>query len=466
MKKSKLNGIFQALDEAERRELNKFLRSPWFNHRADVLALYGFLLSMPDDLSKQKAWESTYPGQPFDDANMRHCMSFLFQLIERFLVEKTTPLSAVEQKIHLAKTYRERGMERHFKHAMQAARRMLDRLPENQQYYHSRHLFELEKYEYGKSFKRAADYDLHALGQAYDVQFMANKLKQSCLQLSHQAVIRVDYDAGLLPSVLAFLESSEYLDIPAIAIYFYTYRALTEGSEKDFQKLKKQLLSHQHQFPPAEMADVLLLAINFCIKKLNTGQEKYVREAFELYRMGLENGLLLQGHLSRFAYKNTVALGLRLGEFEWIEKFIPEYSPHLNLRYRKSYFTYNLARLAYFRKDFSQAMKLLVKVGSADLLLNIDARILLLKMYFELDEHDVLDAQLSSFRVFLNRKKVMGYHRDNYLTIIDLIKKLLYLNPNDRPAARQLLEEVNASNVTEKEWLAKQLIPLTGTAPG
>ena len=135
----------------------------------------------------------------------------------------------------------------------------------------------------------------------------------------------MDYDDGLLPAVLGFLKNSPYLDIPAIAIYYYCYNALTENNEEDFQKLKKQFLAHQHHFPKREMGDVLLLAINFCIKQLNTGKAKYDREAFELYRLGLENGLLLQQNsLSRFAYKNTVALGLRLGEFDWIEHFYPK----------------------------------------------------------------------------------------------------------------------------------------------
>ena len=102
-------------------------------------------------------------------------------------------------------------------------------------------------------------------------------------------------------------------------------------------------------------------------------------------------------------------------------------------------------------------MSLLVTVDSADLLLTIDAKVLLLKMYYELQELDALDALLSSFKTFLNRKKVMGYHRDNYLKTIELTRKMLYLNRNDRQALQLLKKEVKENNLTEKEWLLEQL---------
>ena len=102
-------------------------------------------------------------------------------------------------------------------------------------------------------------------------------------------------------------------------------------------------------------------------------------------------------------------------------------------------------------------MSLLVTVDSADLLLTIDAKVMLLKMYYELQELDALDALLASFKTFLYRKKVMGYHRDNYLKVIELTRKLLYLNRNDRQAVQVLREEVEKNKLTEKEWLLSQL---------
>jgi len=57
------------------------------------------------------------------------------------------------------------------------------------------------------------------------------------------------------------------------------------------------------------------------------------------------------------------------------------------------------------KKDYRRAMPLLAQAGESDLLLNLDSRVRLLKMYHETGEWDALDALLASFRVLLLRKK-------------------------------------------------------------
>ena len=66
----------------------------------------------------------------------------------------------------------------------------------------------------------------------------------------------------------------------------------------------------------------------------------------------------------------------------------------------------------------SMALKLLQKAEFGDLLLNLAARSLQLKIYYELQELDLLDSHLQAFRTFLRRKKELGYHRDNYLNTV------------------------------------------------
>ena len=464
MKKSKLYAIYRILSIQEKRDLDKIVASPYLNRREDVRDLYNFLRKtdqqMAINLDKKEVFKSIYPDATFDETRMRYCMSFLLKLIEDYLAQKAATHHKVQRQIHLAKAYRERNLEKHFSQALNTAKLELGKLPKDQAYHHFNYQLEMEQYAYNSNRKRSTENNLQDLSYHYDVQYLANKLKQSCLLLSHQAVYKVEYDEGLLSLVLDFLEDSTYLDIPAIGIYYYCYKALTAESEYHFQQLKAQILDHKNIFPPDELTDVLLLAINFCIRQLNTGSTQYIEEAFTLYNFGITNKLFLapkQLNPFRFIFKNTVALGLRLGKLEYIENFISEYHTYIPSRYRQSYHHYNLARLHYYKKDYQQAMPLLVTVDSRDLLLNIDAKILLLKMYYELKEFDALDALLASFKTFLNRKKVMSYHRDNYLKIIDFTRKLLYLKEYDMASKNELKQKIEASTVSEKEWLLNQM---------
>ena len=101
---------------------------------------------------------------------------------------------------------------------------------------------------------------------------------------------------------------------------------------------------------------------------------------------------------------------------------------------------------------------MLQKANYRDLLLNLAAKTLLLKIYYELDEFDLLNAHLDAMKNFIRRKAVIGYHRTNYLNIIRFTRRLTNSNLYDRERRKSLKEQIQAEDVlTEKEWLLEQL---------
>ena len=99
-------------------------------------------------------------------------------------------------------------------------------------------------------------------------------------------------------------------------MYFHCYGAnenlknnTITKSEKHFQELKKLIQQYWKIIPPNEIRDIYLYAINYCIKRLNSGERHFIREAFELFRSGLKNETLLEeGVLSSFSYKNLFCI--------------------------------------------------------------------------------------------------------------------------------------------------------------
>ena len=63
-------------------------------------------------------------------------------------------------------------------------------------------------------------HNLQKVSDTLDTAYLTLKLRQTCLSLSHQAVYKTDYQFGLLPALLAHIESQNLLDIPAIAVYY------------------------------------------------------------------------------------------------------------------------------------------------------------------------------------------------------------------------------------------------------
>lgn len=457
--------LFDSLSGVEKREASVFLNSPYFNRREDVLRLWEALLKdkgRRKGLEPEALFRTVYPGRPFDDAAWRHVLSFLQERLETFLAQRAVEQAPLLYDLHLAPVLREKGQEKALSHLFRRADVALQKLPRDHGWYALQYQLEWEKYAALESHSRTRDNNLAEVGRAFDVYLIAGKLRLSCLTESHRAVYNVDYDPGFLPALLAWLENSELLHTPIVALYYHCYRALTDGSETDFRAFRRQLEQQSDLLPAEERQNLLLLAVNYCIRRLNTGEKRYIREAFDLYRVGLDTGALLEnGFLSRFAYKNIVALGLRLEEFAWVEHFIHQYEPCLEEKYRSANRDYNLARLYFIRKDFRRAMPLLARVDESDLLLNLDSRVMLLKMYYESGEWDALDALLSSFRVLLLRKKkVIGYHQTHYLHLLRYVQKLVRLNLQDKSAVERFRQDIQGNAaVPEKEWLLEQLEP-------
>jgi len=460
-----LYALLLTLDNAELRRFGKFVRSPYFTHRTELAAMYACLahcryrqLDLPD---KNTLFQKTFPGQNYDDLLLRATMSDLRELLEEFLLQQRLRKQEIQARLALAAEFRDRNLDKFFLQSIRKVEQLLNDAPVA----NADHLalvleLQLEKAHFQTRTIRAGELPLQDISNSLDTLYLAQKLRHACTQLSHQAVYKTSYDFGLLHKVLDAVAEGPYLQVPAIALYYYCYRFLTEQySQAYFQQFRLALQQNGALFPDSELKNLYLLAINFCIRKLNTGDELFLREGWALYREGLERGFLLEhGRLSGFTFNNVAAFGIKMGAYEEVETFILKYAEHLEPVQREGFVAFNRARLEYARKHYEQALRLLQSADFKDLVNNLIAKTLLLKIYFELREFDLLDAHLENFRSFIRRREVSDYHRANYNNIIGMVRKLCALPPGNQPARQALQQEIkNTEILTEREWLLQQV---------
>lgn len=462
MQDSRLVQVFEALDKRDIRALDQFVRSPFFNQREPVMRLLTYLRDCKFELhiypEKPSAFKFCFPNNSYNDAMLRKCMSQLLKLIEQFLIWQQVSQNEVRLQTELAEAYRHLNLHKHFGQVIRSLKhKQEERAIKNAEYHQDNYRILLEEYEFTVKNERFGDLNLQEISDSIDIVYLASKLRQTCFALAHLTVYKASYDFSQLPNLLT--QAEQYLEIPAIALYYYCYRAIKEDRDIDFQEFKKLIFRHVNTFPIGEIRGLYLLALNFCIKRFNGGQKSYAVECFELYKEGLQQDLLFEeGKLSHFTYNNIVSIGLTIGKLDWTEHFIDTYKIRLDKKRQASNYSFNQARLLYEKKDYSAALLLLQKSEYKDLLLNLSAKTTMLKIYYEIEAFDVLYSHLDALKTFLKRKKVMGYHQINYLNIVRFAKLILELPPGDRSARLRLRNEIlNTSAVAEKQWLLKQL---------
>lgn len=465
IKNSKLVEVLSNLSRKEQNALRKFLQSPYFNQREDVVQFYEILVKNINNESelpeKGVVFGKIYPNEHFSDQNFRLLMSYLFKLIEHFLAIQEILEDETNLQLKKAASYRKHKMPAFVRRNLKKVVTDLEKSPlRNGQYFQYLQEVQMEQYQLLSTEAPTDDLNLQNIADTIDISYLTQKLKQTCTLLSHQSVYQSDYEVGFLSEILKYIETRNLLNIPAINIYYHCYFMLLQpDNENHFWTFKQLLFQHGSKFSTTEIRDLYTLTINICIRQVNAGKMSYFKEALDLYKEGLKQEYLLEnGVLSRWAYFNIAAAGLQTGEYDWVDFFIKKYKNALEKKYRESSFSFNLARLEYARKNYAAVMNLLQKSNYRDLLANLAAKTLLLKVYFETEEFDLLHSHLDAMKNYIRRKHVMGYHRKNYMNIVKFAQRLMILNPYDVEEKRQLKARIdNEEILTEREWFLEQI---------
>ncbi len=465
MKKSNLIHILRACSKKEIRELAKWLHSPVHNQREDVIKLHNFLMEddhlLKDDfLGKEYVYRWIFPEEPYNDGKMRQVIYFMRKSVDEFLVYNELMSDDIRAKIVLGKVYRKKKLYKVFERNTKVLEKIKENYPyRNADFLRNEYSWLSELYAYESERKvRSASFNLQEASDSLDVVYLADKLRQSCLMLAHETVTESEYEIGLLEEVLDYVEKSDLLKFPAIAIYYYGYKSITEPeNEVHFDNLKKEVLTSDSFFFKTEMRDIYLMTVNYCIGKMNKGDSKFIREAFELYKRGFETGIYIEnGIVSRWTFQNLVLIGLSLKEYSWIENFIHKYKDIVDKAYRESIVNFCYAKLYYTKGDFDRAKDHLLFVNYTDALINLRAKIILMKMYFEEKEIEPLESLLGSMGIYVQRKEVSAFHKVNSKNIIRLTKKLLRV-VSQKQRAKLKLEIETVNPLSEREWLLGQL---------
>ena len=394
-------------------------------------------------------------------SGLRHVTSYLMRVAENFLVAEELRGQPLEHHLQLQKAYQHRKLENLYLSNYKALLKKQEFRPLRDREFHE---IDVRMFlnHYNSTMDRTAQgyHTLALLSEAIDRLFIVHKLQQAGRLLNHKQLHERELPLGLMEEILRYITENDLEKVPAIGIHLNAYRVLADReAETAFHQLKQQIKEYTGMFRREEIRALLLIALNYGIIQINKGRKEYVREVFELYRGSLTDKILFDNHqLSPFAYKNIVASALKLGEFNWAEEFIEGYQQDLPELQRSDFYAYNRAKLAFARGDFREAAQILHKLYIKDLFTNLDARVTLLKAYYELGEFKQIEYQLNNLQQLVRRKEVQTYHRTNYSNFGKYLNRLMNLQPMDVEGKQKLVEEVQSAEIlTDRAWLLEKL---------
>ncbi len=471
MKGSKLFLLLSALGDRELKRFKEFVFADFVNKNKKVRQLCTILLKAlqgdPDKpLPKKKVYHQIFGGDEFNDLQLNNLIAQLLKIFHLFLGYSVYNESPLLRQNLIARSLIQREQYLHFDSVIRRYSQLIDQADyANYASFHSAYEYHevLDHYSLSGD-KRAINQSLQQKNDALDLYYFSNKLRIACDMYSRNNVINAGYEPTFIAEIMQRYEADKanYDQIPAIKLYLITMKMLTDEAEQDYFALKQYLEKHHPLFPPEELNTIYSYALNYCVRKINSGRSNFYAEIFSLYKALLAQQLLLNnGYLSQWDYTNIITAALRLQEFDWTDQFIQEYKKFLLPEEAFNVYTYNLTTLYFTKGDYDKALELLHEVEFTDPFYHAAAKIIQLKVYFEMGESEALFSLAEAFRQFLKRNKQLSAYQK--LSNLNFIKATLWCYKSKLNSEFQTIEKSEA--VHNAIWKKiQQLKPLANAA--
>jgi hypothetical protein len=424
-------------------------------------------------LDKQQIYSQLYPGQSYNEKRMNNLISDLNALLEHFLMFRQFQGEELLQKRLLIKALLERDGLPFIDRAIRKYEKRAKQKPDKsfEAYYEKMAFHDLVDQYAVVQGKRAFDQNLQQKNDALDLYYWCHKFSIACDMLSRNIVTQSGYQCHFWEDlVLHFQKNSLQLkEHPVLQIYFKTYQMLSEiGKTDHYFELKTLLKRHIPLFPTHEINNIYKYLLNYCVRKINSGEELFYREIHELYKILLKEAILFQnGYLTQWTYINIITAAIRLKEYEWTEGFIYEYRNALLPEERNNVFNYGLSALYFEKRDYLKALEYLNTVEFTDSSYHLRAKILQLKSYFELEEEEAMLSLIEAFQKYIKRSKsIPDYQKKANRNFLKFTKQLHKLRIQQSTAHRLVFERkrqavtetlANTEPIANKKWLKEKL---------
>lgn len=470
------NPLIHLLSTFSRKEMtrfNEFGHSPYHNKHDEVRALVGLFNDAYPDFStsvdRYQLFKQLYPGQDHDQSKLALIFTYTMRLADQFLIQEQLKGQEEELPIFLLRQLRQRKQFKYYERNIKKLDRTLQSLKlRDSDFYRLQYLkaSEADNY-YSQLNKREQDLNIQRKQDNLDNYYLSVKLRDACEMLLRARILKVEYSTGWLDTILKEVEQhlDFYTDVPSILVYYYIYQLILHEEDNRYREILPIVKKYAHQFKRTELQNIYNYLLNHCIRQVNKGSKYYLREAFELFKIQLDQKLLLdeEEYLAEHHYKNIVTIGLRLKEVRWIKNFIEQYKTKLPPATQGNAYQYNLAAYYYAVQNYDQVLELLLTVEYTDLWYNLDSKSLVLRTYYDLDEYEAFLSLQKSFKQLIRRNKLisdfqrLGYH--NLLRFMNKafkVKSEVGYRSDDKikESVKELIQEITATTpIHNKGWL-------------
>ncbi len=455
MHNTKLLTLLRTLKEEELKAFSKYLNALYGKHKAAMTLFQHLKKYQSTDYNHKrldKAYIQTKVLKTNNERRVSNEASQLYDWLNEFLVWRR--IKSEDYKIRyqqiLLEEYRERRIEKFVDRLLPSIEEQYAKSIKTTQDY----LNEIEMYHqayFGRFEERTVvdstifNKGLQALQQAYYIYI----LKYACEAKIRQGVVRENLKEITIPD--------EIEPFSLVAKMFQLLHQLYEGESLDsFKEVQIFYKKNYAELPIDEQRFTVVALINWGGKLMRKGRIDLASPLLDLYRFGLDIGILTKGvFLTSMMMNNIVSLAISIQKFDIAREIVNKYGDFLNPETGLE--TKRLARAQiYFAEGHIANAKQLFDYKYKYPLHDIKAKAFSICCMFESGEdYEIISNKCKAFSQYLGRKNTLnqGYAL-GFRNFLSILRKLIdKTEPKDKIEA----DLNNRNPIYLKSWLLVKL---------
>lgn len=471
MDKTHTTALLDLLEKPELTALGKFLNSPFFTAKKFLYSLFIELRDPEQRAAKppKGIFKKVFPKDKFDPESnkLNKALSDLNLCIQKFLIVQealSNPPLQMQAETEALFKRRDAGL---FQRKIAA---MLKKLPGNEAISETVEGWHLRFW----ALKRSASYPLadrlklpgdffDGLNDSLDLYYFISKLQLACNHAAYAQLLRLENKQTPFQQLL---DQTERLEIsgksPLLALYRALLHLCTEpdASFEGFFMLLKKLGPRLER---EELGSLVVLALNFCIRRYREGELR----AFDWYREVYDwpnTKKALTAVAMEEIFLNTGVMFAKSQDVAGFDTFLEQSKNSLPVARRRDAIALLLAYRHFYMSQFSEATRLLNREVDTRhprytlLYHSLKVRNTYEEWLLKQAELQDLKRALDNFEDFLQRKDLFAESlRQSYRALIWFIQKMLQNWNKHTPAKKELRKELEKRQPAAQDWLSVKI---------
>ncbi len=458
--------LYLSLNKEDISELKKYILSEIFVKNELIINLYKYLFSRKycnhNNCSSRKIFKHLFPKNDYNDLKMRHLYSEAKDVLEQFLAISNFRADTLATKKHYIQSLIRLKNHNVAQKEIFKFQNILEALPyRNASYYFENQYLIETKYILQNEIERNNTGDYYEILDNLSTQYAIQILKNTCIYLAQNQLKEHLRTLDPIKTILDTLVNDDIANLPVVKLYNSLYQLLITQQENYFFNTKEYLSHYKLLVSVQEYKEVLLMLLNFCIKKYNNNENNFGYPILELYDEGLINGVFLENNIiNKFTYTNYITIALKLREPEKAFALLEKFKKNLQSDIATETYNYNYCRVLYVQKDYTKALKIINQINISDELWSLNAKILHIKILYDIGSTELLETLLINLTTLIKRKKGIGYHGQYFLKAIKSLRHLKDVNYKSKSEIKKRIENLEKHQYPEYDWVIERLLAL------